>query len=262
MKIPFSKYQGTGNDFVMVDNRAHAFPSGDFALVKKLCDRRFGIGADGLILLDEKSDGTLQMTYFNSDGNPGTMCGNGGRCFAAFARQCGVPGDELTFEAADGIHLAIFTSLNPLTVKMSMGEVVAVEKEPDYLFLDTGSPHVVKFVSHVANYEVQREGRAIRNSERFKAKGTNVNFVQAAPDHLVVRTYERGVEDETYSCGTGVTASVLAAAFASLIRNSGPCAVHTPGGKLKVYFSKNGSGFKDVWLEGEATFVFHGEVDV
>jgi diaminopimelate epimerase len=181
MKISFSKYQGTGNDFVMVDNRAHTFPEGDQELVKKLCDRRFGIGADGLILLDRKADDGLRMTYFNSDGNLSSMCGNGGRCFAAFARRCGITGDEITFEAADGSHRALFTSDSPVTVEMTMGDVTSVETGPDFQFLDTGSPHVVKFVSEVGRIDVKNEGKSIRNSARFKAEGTNVNFVEVAP---------------------------------------------------------------------------------
>ena len=261
MKIAFSKYQGTGNDFVMVDNRAHTFPEENLAFVKKLCDRRFGIGADGLILLDTKTDGTLRMTYFNSDGNLSSMCGNGGRCFAAFARRCGIAGDEISFEAADGVHRALFTSASPVTVKMTMGDVKSVEEGTDFLFLDTGSPHVVKFVSEVEKLDVRQQGKDIRYSARFKEKGTNVNFVEIAPGYLSVRTYERGVEDETWSCGTGVTASVLAAAATSKLTGKQESAVQTPGGKLKVYFSRNGDGFNEVWLEGEATFVFEGTVE-
>jgi len=262
MKIAFSKYQGTGNDFVMIDNRQSVFPAQNTGLVKKLCDRRFGIGADGLILLDYKPGGMLRMTYFNSDGNLSSMCGNGGRCFAAFAKRCGIPGEEISFEAADGIHTALFTGTSPVTVKMTMGDVTTVETGSDFMFLDTGSPHVVKFVSEVNKLDVKTEGRVIRNSARFRVQGTNVNFVEPAEGYLFVRTYERGVEDETWSCGTGVTASVLAAAASKKLEGKQESAVQTPGGKLKVYFSRNGNGFREIWLEGEASFVFEGEVEI
>src|SRR5688572_19936216 len=150
MTVHFSKYQGTGNDFVMIDNRRRDFPAG--ADVKKLCDRRFGIGADGLILMEENK-GQLYMKYYNADGGISSMCGNGGRCFAAYARRNGVAGEEITFQAADGMHKAVFVSENPVIIRLSMLDVTAVERNDDFLFLDTGSPHVVRFIENVKDHD-------------------------------------------------------------------------------------------------------------
>jgi diaminopimelate epimerase len=202
------------------------------------------------------------MTYYNADGRTSSMCGNGGRCFAAFARQLDLVGDTLSFIASDGPHEALFTSFQPVTVKLKMQDVKNVEQHIDYLFLNTGSPHYVRFVHDVHKIDVAKEGREVRYSEKFKIEGTNVNFVESKQDELIVRTYERGVEDETYSCGTGVTASVLAAILAGKINNTGKVNVHTLGGELTVHYTKNNSEFLDVWLEGSATFVFDGEVEI
>jgi diaminopimelate epimerase len=261
MTFPFVKYQGAGNDFILVDNRDGFFPSSDEACIRRLCHRRFGIGADGLILLELHADGLPVMVYFNSDGRPGSLCGNGGRCFAAFVRALGLGGDRIGFHAADGMHRAEFLSTAPVRVKLSMSDVRSVEQHSDYLFLDTGSPHVVRFVDEAAAVDVVKEGRAIRYSERFRNAGTNVNFVQPVQDALQVRTYERGVEDETLSCGTGVTASVLAADAAGRIRVGGSCIVQTPGGTLRVWFNRLPSGYGNIWLEGGAEEVFRGEAE-
>lgn len=262
MKIQFSKYQGTGNDFIMIDNRTHYFPLSNQQLVEQLCNRRFGIGADGLILLDQNDQNELRMTYFNADGKTSSMCGNGGRCFAAFARQLNFKENTIHFEAIDGEHESEFTSTNPLTVKLKMLDVKSIEHQSDHFFLDTGSPHYVKFVKDVKQLDVVKEGRAIRYSDRFKEKGTNVNFVQPEPDKLVVRTYERGVEDETFSCGTGVTAAVLAAVEAGMSHEKNRVQVQTLGGELTVHFTRIGNGFENVWLEGPATYVFSGELEI
>ena len=261
MKFQFVKYQGAGNDFILVDNRSGVFPSADEAGIRRHCHRRFGIGADGLILLEMHADGLPAMVYFNSDGRKGSMCGNAGRCFAAFVRALGLGGTTIDFHAADGLHRAEWVSEMPVVVKLSMSDVPSVERNNDYLFLDTGSPHVVMFVDQVAPVDVVREGRAMRNSDRFRNAGTNVNFVQPAPDALEVRTYERGVEDETLSCGTGVTASVLAADASGRIRVTGSCPVQTPGGALRVWFRRSGTGYTDIWLEGGAEEVFRGEAE-
>jgi len=262
MKIKFSKYQGTGNDFIMIDNRNHDFPLNNHKLIETLCNRRFGIGADGLILLDQNDKSELRMTYFNADGKTSSMCGNGGRCFAAFARQLNHKDNSIYFEAIDGEHKSEFTLANPLTVKLKMLDVKFVEQQSDYVFLDTGSPHYVKFVSDVMHLDVVKEGRSIRYSDQYKEGGTNVNFVQSEPDRLIVRTYERGVEDETYSCGTGVTASVLAAVVAGKWNGENKVLVQTLGGELAVHFTRVGNGFENVWLEGPATYVFSGEFEI
>ncbi len=262
MKLSFSKYQGTGNDFIIADDRENKIQlSGK--QVKWLCNRRFGIGADGLILLRNLTGFDFEMVYYNSDGNESSMCGNGGRCITAFADKLNKITDKAIFSAIDGKHEALITGHSPLVVKLKMGEVNAMEDHPDFVYLNTGSPHFVKFVNDVSEVDVVSEGRKIRNSERFKEIGTNVNFVQTTVGGLIVRTYERGVEDETLSCGTGVTASALAAVQKNKVAGENNVIdIFTPGGKLKVYFERNNAGFKNIWLEGEAKFVFDGEVEV
>jgi len=262
MKIFFSKYEGTGNDFILIDDRAKTFPAADEKLVNHLCDRRFGIGADGLILLQDDSTGNFRMVYFNADGKEGSMCGNGGRCIVAFAKKLGIIKTEASFPAADGLHSAVITDEKKSIVKLKMGDVSSVETASDHFFLNTGSPHYVLFIDDVMKVDVVAEGRKIRYNDRFKKDGTNVNFVQPDENGIKIRSYERGVEDETLSCGTGATASALAAFAKGMTKDSHVCTVKVMGGELKIYFEKNGSGFKDIWLEGPATFVYSGEIDV
>jgi diaminopimelate epimerase len=256
MKIAFCKYQGTGNDFILIDGR-EGLSSLPAEKVAALCHRRFGIGADGLILLINEPGYDFRMVYYNSDGNESTMCGNGGRCIAAFARMLGIPGDAYHFLGVDGPHVATF--LPDGNVKLQMKDVAAVETVDGFLFVDTGSPHAVLKVTGLDDMDVCAEGKAIRYSERYQTNGVNVNFVQPSTNGLSVRTYERGVENETYSCGTGVTAAVLSAAVSGWIPSAnGVCRVQTPGGSLLVYFSQQGDGFIDIWLEGPAEHVFDG----
>jgi diaminopimelate epimerase len=262
MKLSFIKYEGTGNDFILIDDRAKVFPVFDVKLVHRLCDRRFGIGADGLILLQNDPEHTFRMVYFNADGKEGSMCGNGGRCFVAFANELGLIKDEINFSAADGLHSAIITDPKNAIVKLKMVDVPTVEFAKGYVYLNTGSPHYVLFEHDVMDIDVVAEGRGVRNNERFRKEGTNVNFVQSFEKGVKIRTYERGVEDETLSCGTGSVASALAAAIKGIVPASGDCKVRVMGGELKVYFEKNGNGFKNIWLEGPATFVYKGEIDV
>jgi len=262
MKIHFSKYHGTGNDFILIDDRENKLRfSGE--QVELFCDRRFGIGADGLIILRNLPGFDFEMVYYNADGNISSMCGNGGRCITAFANALGVVNGKARFSAVDGAHESIIQNTSPMVVKLKMGDVSNVEDQKEFSLLNTGSPHYVKFVDDVTAVDVVAEGRKIRNSERFKKEGVNVNFVQTQGGELIVRTYERGVEDETLSCGTGVTASALAAAYKN---KTGPGKVVTNivtmGGKLKVYFEPDGKGFKNIWLEGGATFVYKGESEV
>lgn len=254
MTMQFYKYQGTGNDFVMIDDREEKFPVDDQDLVARLCHRSFGIGADGLILLRHKTGYDFEMVYFNADGRLGSMCGNGGRCTVAFAKFLNVIQDETHFLAADGPHEA--TVKNGL-VSLKMNEVNSIECGTGFYYLNTGSPHYVTFGENVASENVFEKGRSIRYNDRFKGEGTNVNFAEERPDKsLFIRTYERGVEDETYSCGTGVTATALAA---SLRGAESPVKIETPGGQLEVSFKKDGDRFTDIYLTGPAQQVFKGE---
>ena len=258
MNLTFSKYQGAGNDFVMVDNR-----DGNYSLskdqIERLCDRRFGIGADGLILLENDIVADFQMTYYNSDGIDGSMCGNGGRCVVAFAKQLDIIKDHCNFVAYDGLHKA--KCLEGGLVSLEMIDVHSVEKFNNAWKLDTGSPHLVFFKDSINEINVKELGSAIRNSNDFLEKGINVNFVQCKENHLFLRTYERGVEDETLSCGTGATASAIAAYEAGIV-NTETIKVNVLGGLLEVSFSKQQNRYTNIYLVGEAKFVFNGHVDV
>lgn len=260
MTLNFYKYQGTGNDFIIIDNRDLKFNRADNELVAKLCNRRFGIGADGLMLLQSKAGYDFEMVYYNSDGNESSMCGNGGRCIVEFARILGLLKEKAHFIAIDGKHEAVVKSS---FISLKMKDVNEVELNDDFSFLNTGSPHYVAFVKNINSYNVVEEGRKIRTNNRFKIEGTNVNFIEKQVDDLFVRTYERGVEGETYSCGTGVTAAALVAAIKNVSTAKNYCDIKTLGGNLKVKFTKHSdNSFTDVWLEGPATFVFKGEITV
>ncbi|MEX0968068.1 MAG: diaminopimelate epimerase [Bacteroidia bacterium] len=257
--ISFNKYHGTGNDFILIDDREQLFPAG-MELIREMCTRRFGIGADGLILLQNSTTSGFRMIYFNADGNEGSLCGNGSRCAVAFAKETGMVEQRmLTFEASDGIHSAIIE--NGL-VRLQMNDVKKIEAcNPDY-FLNTGSPHYVKMLQESPDsIDVVQEGRQIRFSSRFREEGTNVNFVQqTGTNEIRVRTYERGVEDETFSCGTGVVAAAIAALHDRVQASSKEeIRVLTKGGELKVNFTKGKDGYHDIWLTGPATKVYSGE---
>ena len=261
MQLTFSKYQGTGNDFIIIDNRDRKFNRDRNDIVAKLCDRRFGIGADGLMLLQTKEGFDFEMVYYNSDGNESSMCGNGGRCIVEFARNLGLVKNKVRFYAIDGEHDAV---VKQDFISLKMKDVIEIEEGVDFYFLNTGSPHYVAFVNNINEYNVFTEGKNIRFNERFKLTGgTNVNFVEKKLNELFVRTYERGVEAETYSCGTGVTAVALVASIKGIATAQNYCNIKTLGGDLTVKFSKNsGNLFKDIWLEGSATFVFKGEISI
>lgn len=259
MKIQFYKYQGTGNDFVMIDNRQNIFPKNDTKLIKSLCDRRFGIGADGLILLENHPSLDFKMVYYNSDGNESSMCGNGGRCLVAFAKQLNVIQDKATFEAIDGLHHATIT--NEGIVSLQMKDVEDIKVNEDFVFLNTGSPHHVALVDDLQQFDVKNEGAKIRYSELYGNTGSNVNFVkQLENDIFAVRTYERGVEDETLSCGTGVTAVAIAMYKTGKTTNN-EINLKVEGGNLKVKFEVNDNLFTNVFLIGPATFVFEGTIN-
>ncbi|HRH62226.1 MAG TPA: diaminopimelate epimerase [Bacteroidia bacterium] len=256
MKLEFEKYHGAGNDFVMIDDRDLNFPAGNEVLIRRICDRRFGVGADGLILLQKHPSFDFKMVYFNADGKAGSMCGNGGRCVAAFAKSLGIIDHVTYFMASDGAHEAIFT---PSQISLKMQDVTEVEKIGTNYYLNTGSPHYVCLVEDVEKFDVLKEGRKIRYNKRFAKLGTNVNFVEITKTGLKVRTYERGVEDETLSCGTGVTAAALVACIKGIKRNAKQFVVLTKGGKLKVSFtSLANNSFSNIWLHGPAAFVYKG----
>ncbi|MDP2060625.1 MAG: diaminopimelate epimerase [Flavobacteriaceae bacterium] len=254
MQIEFFKYQGTGNDFVILDNRKHSFDKNDTKLIAKLCDRKFGIGADGLILLENHPSCDFKMVYYNSDGRESSMCGNGGRCLVAFAKLLGIIDQNANFEAIDGFHQAYIE--NDL-IHLKMQDVATIENYTNHVFLDTGSPHHVTLVKDLKSFDVVRTGSSIRRGAPYFEKGTNVNFVeQADTDIFSVRTYERGVENETLSCGTGVTAVALA--MHHLKKSSEAVRLLTPGGELKVVFKKTTKGYEDIYLIGPACMVFKG----
>jgi len=258
-KIQFYKYQGTGNDFVLVDNREERFEGKNRALIEHLCHRRFGIGADGLMLLEKSNNASFTMRYYNSDGRESTMCGNGGRCIAAFAVDLGVvnAGEYFSFDAVDGIHEAI---VEDEIVSLKMVNVNGVMKFEEGLFLDTGSPHFIKFVEDPSKTDVFKEGSFWRNHDLFAPGGTNVNFVGPVKNtEVVMRTFERGVEDETWSCGTGAVASAIAS-FVKVAEGN-RFKMHVPGGELTVSFDFVGEDkFENIWLKGPAKFVFEGAI--
>jgi diaminopimelate epimerase len=259
MILTFYKYQGTGNDFVMVDNRQNIFSKNNTKLVARLCDRKFGIGADGLILLENSKIADFKMVYFNADGNTSTMCGNGGRCLVAFAEYLGIISNRTTFEAIDGLHEA---SIENDSINLKMIDVDTVNQFDEHLFLDTGSPHHVTFVDTIKNVNVKISGHKIRYGAPYFEKGSNVNFVEKIDDNTFkVRTYERGVEDETLSCGTGVTAVAIASHKAKKTKNT-TVIIETPGGILEVSFDFDNNTYKNVFLKGAATLVFKGEVQI
>lgn len=257
MNIPFFKYQGTGNDFILIDNRERRLSHDSRALFENWCDRRFGIGADGLILLENAEGYDFRMTYFNSDGNQSSMCGNGGRCITQFAHDQGFIKNSCTFIATDGPHEA---QLVNGIVELKMQDVKGTEEINGDYYLNTGSPHYVRFKNDpLPDCDLIGEARQVRYNSRFTQDGTNVNLVQDAGTHLNVRTYERGVEDETWSCGTGVTAVALVSHIHSPSGKTYSRKVETPGGSLEVHFHKQSDGhFTDIWLCGPAKFVFRG----
>lgn len=260
MKIEFYKYQGTGNDFVLLDNREGIYNDITPKQVNLLCNRRFGIGADGLMLLNIKEGFDFEMKYFNSDGKEGSMCGNGARCIIKFASMMGIKKSSYNFTAVDGIHEAEI-DLNG-EIRLKMQNVDGVEDFSNHYVLNTGSPHYVKTIADIMKVDVVAEGRAIRNSKEFAAEGINVNFVETLDeDRIYVRTYERGVEDETLSCGTGVTAAALISAHNDNGFNR--VEVKTTGGRLSVEFEKlNDKQFINIWLSGPAGMVYKGEINL
>lgn len=262
--IPFSKYHGAGNDFIMIDDREGIWgPRMTTEWIAMACHRRFGIGADGLILVQQSPEGgDFFMKYYNADGRASTFCGNGGRCIVAFAAALGVHSGRCDFLGTDGWHHGEMISGERVTISMS--DVLAIQRlGPDAMTLYTGSPHYVAFAEHVESMDVFTEGRNIRYSDMFAAEGINVNFVQfLRPGEIRVRTYERGVEDETYACGTGVVAAAIASAvqFEPTVSS---WKIHAKGGDLQVDFIKQGpEHFEQVKLTGPAVEVFKGTLPI
>lgn len=262
MKLHFKKYQGTGNDFIIIDNREHLYDQLDVAY---LCHPKFGIGGDGLMLLQNKVGYDFEMVYYNSDGNISTMCGNGGRCIVDFAKRLGVfDGHNTKFKAVDGPHDAIW---DDDFVELKMQDVNQISRRGRDYVLNTGSPHYIVFATAIDTMEIVDEATLIRYNNEFSEEGINVNFVEllssSEPLQILVRTYERGVEDETLSCGTGVTASAIALSEQlGLADGDYTIGIQTPGGNLVVKFHKEAGAYTDVWLCGPATEVFSGEIDV
>jgi len=259
LKINFFKYQGAGNDFVIIDDRNGNF-SAEKAIIQKMCDRHFGIGADGLMLLQKDQSADFRMVYYNADGKIGSMCGNGGRCIVRFAESLGLIGDKAEFMASDGLHTAL---VRKEKIRLSMCDVEKIEKHPNHWFLDTGSPHHIEFVGDTQGIDVKTEGAKIRYASPYFEKGSNVNFVQILnEDTIRIRTYERGVEDETLACGTGVTAAAIAAYESGRV-SVDEINVKAVGGDLKVSFSKDENGmYREIWLSGPAEFEFKGEIEI
>ena len=257
----FYKYQGAGNDFVLIDNRKQTFDPKDSNLVHQLCDRRFGIGADGLMLLQNHTEYDFEMLYFNADGQPGSMCGNGGRCIVAFAKHLGIIGTQTNFLAVDGPHHAKITAKGDW-VDLQMIDVSEIHRDGDAYVLNTGSPHYVKQVTGLKEMDVFKTGGKIRNNPTYQKDGINVNFVEDQGDHLFVRTFERGVEDETFACGTGVTAVALAMAKHHGKTGNQTTEIEVLGGNLRIGFHYDGEKFTRVFLCGPAELVFEGNIKV
>ena len=262
MLVHFSKYHGTGNDFVMIDGRKQdtAFLNND--LIRRLCDRRFGIGGDGLIILEDSTDFDFRMRYYNADGREGTMCGNGGRCITSFAYKIGACDENCTFEGIDGKHEA--SILKNGEIRLRLKDVHGIETMEDGYLLDTGSPHFIKFVPDIEKTDVEHDGAGIRNQARFGPGGVNANFVELGPldDQISVRTFERGVEAETWSCGTGVSAAAIAASLHTGSDNL-TYRVLTRGGDLRVSFSvKPFQHYTGIYLTGPASHVYDGTIEI
>lgn len=252
----FYKYQGTGNDFVMIDNRQLNMSKANKELISFLCDRRFGVGADGLILLENSTTTDFKMLYFNADGNEGSMCGNGGRCIVAFAEFLNIITHHTTFEAVDGIHHA---TIKDGVVSLQMHDVLKVNKKASHVFLDTGSPHHVQFEENISDFDIKTIGRKIR-TEVYGSAGSNVNFVKKIDESTFrMRTYERGVEDETLACGTGATAVAIAMNYLNET-SSTDIKLLVEGGELQVTFEAKKGIYTEVFLTGKAQQVFKGEI--
>lgn len=259
MDLHFVKYQGTGNDFVMIDNRSGEWDKLSISTIQQLCDRRFGIGADGLIKINSLPGYDFEVDYYNSDGSK-SFCGNGARCSVAFAHELGITNNPVSFMAIDGAHEA---DKKEGLVFLKMNDVTEIDTTQREFVLDTGSPHFVHFTENVVDFDIVAYGKQIRYSDQYKQEGINVNAIHQLNDHsFEIKTYERGVEDETLSCGTGVTAAALALGEKNKVEGHFEYQVKSQGGDLSVKFKREHSKFTDIWLIGPAVAVFKGKVDV
>ncbi len=253
--IKFHKYHGTGNDFVIIDNRGGVFPKGNTDLIGQLCHRRFGIGADGVILIEDHDTSDFRMIYYNPDGSQ-SLCGNGSRCAVMFANALGIIDQKTDFVAFDGLHHAYIKNA---LVHLHMHDVTQIERDDNGFFVDTGSPHLIRQVKEIGALDVKKEGAKIRYSEPYKEDGVNINFIEKNQKSISIRTYERGVEDETYSCGTGCTAVALAS---SELGESSPVTLEARGGTLQVAFQKSETGYNNIYLIGPAKEVYSGKIEI
>ncbi len=259
-EIHFQKWQATGNDFVIVDNRNHQLNNYSSDIIRRLCDRKFGVGADGFMLLENCDEYDFEMKYFNADGIEAEMCGNGARSIIGFASELGIISDNTVFKAVDGIHHG--EMINQLTYRIKMADVNKISRTESGIFLNTGVPHLVIFTNDLNNERVYEEGKRIRYSKEFAPQGTNVNFIHLSGGEIKMRTYERGVENETLSCGTGAVAACLATIFQNP-SDKESFIVNVPGGSLKVSFKQfKKNQFSDIYLEGEAQKVFTGTMAI
>lgn len=261
MKIKFYKYQGAGNDFVIIDNRDLNLKNLDATLLANICDRRFGVGADGLMLLQNAEGYDFEMIYINANGQLGSMCGNGGRCIVAFAKHLHVFDEDTNFLAVDGPHYAKIADSGDW-VSLQMIDVDVVNRDGKDYVLNTGSPHYIRLEDNIAAKDVVDEGRTIRYNDTYRDEGINVNFVEDKDDHLFVRTYERGVEDETFACGTGATAAALTMAMHKNNKGTISQPITVLGGNLNIRFDYDGKKFCNIFLEGPAVKVFEGEIEL
>ncbi|MBT4826625.1 MAG: diaminopimelate epimerase [Flavobacteriaceae bacterium] len=258
MDFQFEKYQGAGNDFIIIDDRKENFPDQDHSLIQKHCDRHFGIGADGLILVRDSDRSDFKMLYFNADGHPSSLCGNGSRCVFAFANKHQMIGNEGTFETSDGIHRGSLTPDDLICIEM--GDVLTIEKRGSAIFMDTGSPHHIEFVDQVSAIDVKTQGAAIRYGAPYFETGSNANFVEKVNEkEFNIRTYERGVEDETLACGTGAVAAAIGAHFSGQTPLD-MVNINALGGCLQVSFTPDSGQYKNILLIGPATYVFSGNL--
>ncbi len=260
IKIPFKKFQGTGNDFVIIDNRSLFFDKENLKQIQFICSRKFGVGSDGLILIENHQEYDFNMVFFNPDGSQ-SFCGNGSRCAVRFVYDLGIVKEQMQFISTDGWHEASILENN--AVKLRMNDVSNIEQHPNFDFMNTGSPHYVEFTKNIFDLDIIKKGSIIRNGDSYKdIGGTNVNFIEAENDFYNVRTYERGVENETLSCGTGVTACALSIGIHNDLSES-KINIKTKGGNLTVDFKRNkNNSFTDIWLSGPATFVFDGIIEL
>ncbi len=256
MIIEFFKYQGTGNDFIIIDDRKNVFNEKDNNLISALCERKMGIGADGLILLRNDPKYDFNMIYFNSDGNESTMCGNGGRCIISFAQSLNIINESTLFNAIDGMHKGIILDK---VIKIKMNDVSKIQKIDNGLMMNTGSPHYIELVDDLEKIDLEKRGKEINSSRFFIKDGINVNFVQANQD-IYMRTYERGVNSETHSCGTGAVAASIALHNMSLVKDN-IIQINTRGGSLEVSFELENGNYHNVWLSGEVDLVYVGEFE-